>query len=145
MNYKKIYSRAIEEILAGNPLRMYLGEDERDSVMLTSYCLCFLPKDKNIFALKESELPKNWATRLLPKGETVELCRANMVTDTLPKARLLRTVDGEEYPWAIDDALLKLFDKTAAIKISPGAKTPVFYIYEHNELVGMIAPIHRLK
>lgn len=53
MNYKKIYSQAIKTLLKGQPLPMHIGEDGgKDGLFINNSCLCFLPKDKNIFALR---------------------------------------------------------------------------------------------
>lgn len=52
MNYKKIYLMAITEIIKEHPLRIYLCNAESYTVVLNNYCMCFLPKDKNIFALR---------------------------------------------------------------------------------------------
>lgn len=144
MNYRKIYSLAIAEILKGNPLRMCLGDGERDTVMLNNYCICFLPKDKNIFALKTREFPDKFE-RILPKGELVEVCRTDTLLDTKPKARLMKTADDKEYPNLVDNTFLGCFNQDAEIKVNPHAEASPFYIYENGELAGIIAPIRRKK
>ncbi|WP_303001437.1 hypothetical protein [Dialister invisus] len=144
MNYKKIYLLAITEILKEHPLRMYLVDAESYTVVLNNYCMCFLPKDKNIFALKIRELPDG-VKRLLPKSNLVEVYRTDKILDTKPKARLIETEDGKEYAYCIDNALLSCFDRNAEIKINPNMETSPFYIYENGELVGIIAPIRRKK
>ncbi len=142
MNYKKIYLIAITEIIKEHPLRIYLCDAESYTVVLNNYCMCFLPKDKNIFALKPRELPDG-VKRLLPKSKLVKVYRTDKILDTKPKARLIETEDGKEYACCIDNALLSCFDRNAEIKINPKIETSPFYIYENGELAGIIAPIRQ--
>lgn len=144
MNYKKIYLMAITEIIKEHPLRIYLCDAESYTVVLNNYCMCFLPKDKNIFALKPRELPDG-VKRLLPKSKLVEVYRTDKILDTKPKARLIETEDGKEYAYCIDNALLGCFDRNAEIKINPNMEASPFYIFENNELVCVVAPIRRKK
>lgn len=144
MNYKKIYSMAITEIIKEHPLRIYLCDAESYTLVLNNCCMCFLPKDKNIFALKPRELPDGFK-RLLPKSKLVEVYRTDKILGTKPKARLLETEDGKEYAYCIDNALLSCFDRNAEIKINPNKEVSLFYTYENEKLVGIIAPIRRKK
>ena len=144
MNYKKIYLMAITEIIKEHPLRIYLCDAESYTVVLNNYCMCFLPKDKNIFALKPRELPDG-VKRLLPKSKLVEVYRTDKILDTKPKARPIETEDGKEYAYCIDNALLSCFDRNAEIKINPNMEASLFYMYEDGKLVGIIAPIRRKK
>lgn len=144
MNYKKIYLMAITEIIKEHPLRIYLCDAESYTVVLNNYCMCFLPKDKNIFALRPRELPDG-VKRLLPKSNLVEVYRTDKILDTKPKARLIETEDSKEYAYCIDNALLSCFDRDAEIKINPNMEASPFYIYENGELAGIIAPIRQKK
>lgn len=121
MNYKKIYSQAIKTLLKDQPLRMYIGEDSgKDGLLFYNSCLCFLPKNKNIFALKACELLDR-VDQLLPKGELSE----------------------EDYTPFICDTFLGYFDRDAEVKVNPKIETSPFYIYENGELAGIIAPIRQ--
>lgn len=144
MNYKKIYLMAIAEIIKEHPLRIYLCDAESYTVVLNNYCMCFLPKDKNIFALRPRELPDG-VKRLLPKSKLVEVYRTDKILDTKPKARLIEIEDGKEYAYCIDNALLSCFDWNVEIKINPNMEASPFYMYEDGKLVGIIAPIRRKK
>lgn len=144
MNYKKIYLMAITEIIKEHPLRIYLCDAESYTVVLNNCCMCFLPKDKNIFALKPRELPDG-VKRLLPKSKLVKVYRTDKILDTKPKARLIETEDGKEYACCIDNALLSCFDRNVEITINPNMEASPFYMYEDGKLVGIIAPIRRRK
>lgn len=144
MNYKKIYLMAITEIIKEHPLRIYLCDAESYTVVLNNCCMCFLPKDKNIFALKPRELPDG-VKRLLSKSKLVKVYRTDKILDTKPKARLIETEDGKEYACCIDNALLSCFDWNVEIKINPNMEASPFYMYEDGKLVGIIAPIRRRK
>lgn len=144
MNYKKIYLMAITEIIKEHPLRIYLCDAESYTVVLNNYCMCFLPKDKNIFALRPRELTDE-VKRLLPKSKLVEVYRTDKILDTKPKARMIETEDSKEYAYCIDNALLSCFDRNAEIKINPNTEASPFFMYEDGKLVGIIAPIRRKK
>lgn len=145
MNYKKIYSQAIKTLLKGQPLPMHIGDDGgKDGLFINNSCLCFLPKDKNIFALR------TWARLdsvgyLLPKSELSTVFPTDTIINKKTKACLLKTANGEDYAHFICETFLEYFDKDAEIKVNPKAEISPFYIYENGELAGIIAPIRRKK
>lgn len=143
MNYKKIYSQAIKTLLKGQPLPMHIGEDGgKDGLFINNSCLCFLPKDKNIFALKACEL-LNRVDQLLPKGELSAVLLTDVVVNKKTKACLLKMASGEDYTHFICDTFLGYFDRDAEVKVNPKIETSPFYIYENGELAGIIAPIRQ--
>lgn len=143
MNYKKIYSQAIKTLLKDQPLRMYIGEDSgKDGLLFDNSCLCFLPKNKNIFALKACELLDR-VDQLLPKGELSAVLLTDVVVNKKTKACLLKMASGEDYTHFICDTFLGYFDRDAEVKVNPKIETSPFYIYENGELAGIIAPIRQ--
>lgn len=62
-----------------------------------------------------------------------------------PCGRALEKPDGSEYPYLLDDSYFGYFDHDAEIKVDLTAKTSVFYIFENDKLVCVVAPIRRKK
>lgn len=90
MNYKKIYSRAIKTLLKGQPLPMHIGEDGgKDGLFINNSCLCFLPKDKNIFALR-TWVRLDGVGYLLPKSELSTVFPTDTIINKKTKACLLK-------------------------------------------------------
>ena len=124
---------------------MHIGEDGgKDGLFINNSCLCFLPKDKNIFALR------TWARLdgvgyLLPKSELSTVFPTDTIINKKTKACLLKTANGEDYAHFICETFLEYFDKDAEIKVNPKAEISPFYIYENGELAGIIAPIRQKK
>lgn len=143
MNYKKIYSQAIKTLLKGQPLPMHIGEDGgKDGLFIDNACLCFLPKDKNIFTLR-TWVRLDSVGYLLPKGELSTVFPTDTIINKKTKAVLLKTATGENYAHFICDTFLGYFDRDAEVKVNPKIETSPFYIYENGELAGIIAPIRQ--
>lgn len=144
MNYKKIYSQALKTILGGRKgvvLRQFTkSADGKDLLTFDNYGLFFIPKELNIFAEHVgTPLPAHAVCKFIPKKDTVltNLRPTSTVIGKRPCGRVLEKPDGSEYPY--------LLDHDAEIKVDLTAKTSVFYIFENDKLVCVVAPIRRKK
>lgn len=136
MNYKKIYSQAIKTLLKGQPLPMHIGEDGgKDGLFIDNACLCFLPKDKNIFALRTC-VRLDSVGYLLPKGELSTVFPTDTIINKKTKAVLLKTATGENYAHFICETFLGYFDQNAEIKVNPKAEISFFTSMKMGSLPG---------
>lgn len=152
MNYKKIYSQAIKTILGGRKgvvLKQFTkSADGKDLLTFDDYGLFFIPKELNIFAEHVgTSLSAHDVCKFIPKEDTVltTLQPASTVIGKRPCGRVLKKPDGSEYQYLLDDSYFGYFNRDAEIKVNLAAKTSVFYIFENNELVCVVAPIRRKK
>lgn len=115
---------------------------------LIAECSAYTPYDcGTITATGETVHVGGVACNFLPKEDTVltTLQPTGMVIGKRPCGRVLEKPDGSEYPYLLDDSYFGYFNRDAEIKVNPAAKTSVFYIFENNELVCVVAPIRRKK
>ena len=152
MNYKKIYSQALKTILGGRKgvvLKQFTkSADGKDLLTFDNYGLFFIPKELNIFAEHVgTSLPTHAVCKLIPKEDTVltTLQPTGLVIGKRPCGRVLEKPDGSEYPYLLDDSYFGYFNHDAEIKVDLTAKTSVFYIFENDKLVCVVAPIRRKK
>lgn len=152
MNYKKIYSQVIKTILGGRKgvvLRQFTeSADGKDLLTFDGYGLFFIPKELNIFAKHVgTSLSTHEVCKFIPKKDAVltTLQPTSTVIGKRPCGRVLENPDGSEYQYLLDDSYFGYFNRDAEIKVNPAAKTSVFYIFENNELVCVVAPIRRKK
>lgn len=152
MNYKKIYSQALKTILGGRKGVVFkqFTESADGKVLLTfdNYGLFFIPKELNIFAGHVgTPIPAHVVYRFIPKKDTVltNLRPSSTVIGKRPCGRVLEKPDGGEYQYLLDDSYFGYFNRDAEIKVDLTAKTSVFYVFENDELVCVVAPIRRKK
>lgn len=152
MNYKKIYSQALKTILGGRKgvvLRQFTkSADGKDLLTFDGYGLFFIPKELNVFAKHVgTSLSAHEVCKFIPKKDTVltNLRPTSTVIGKRPCGRVLENPDGSEYQYLLDDSYFGYFNRDAEIKVNPAAKTSVFYIFENNELVCVVAPIRQKK
>lgn len=152
MNYKKIYSQALKTILGGRKGVVFkqFTESADDKVLLTfdNYGLFFIPKELNIFAEHVgTQIPASIVRKFIPKKDTV-LTNLRPTSTVIGKrlcGRVLEKPDGSEYQYLLDDSYFGYFNRDAEIKADLTAKTSVFYVFENDKLVCVVAPIRRKK
>lgn len=152
MNYKKIYSQAIKTILGerkGVVLRQFTeSADGKDLLTFDGYGLFFIPKELNVFAKHVgTSLSAHEVCKFIPKKDAVltTLQPTSTVIGKRPCGRVLENPDGSEYQYLLDDSYFGYFNRDAEIKVNLAAKTSVFYVFENDELVCVVAPIRRKK
>lgn len=152
MNYKKIYSQALKTILGGRKgvvLKQFTkSADKRDALTFDDYGLFFIPEELNIFAEHVGiSLSAPDVCKFIPKKDAVltTLHPTSTVIGKRPCGRVLENPDGSEYQYLLDDSYFGYFNRDAEIKVNLAAKTSVFYIFENDELVCVVAPIRQKK
>ncbi|MEE0614374.1 MAG: hypothetical protein UCM69_03675 [Dialister invisus] len=152
MNYKKIYSQALKTVLGGRKgvvLKQFTeSADGKDLLTFDNYGLFFIPKELNIFAEHVgASLSAHDVCKFIPKEDTVltTLQPTSTVIGKRPCGRALEKPDGSEYQYLLDDSYFGYFNRDAEIKVNLAAKTSVFYIFENDELVCVVAPIRQKK
>lgn len=152
MNYKKIYSQALKTILGGRKgvvLKQFTkSADKKDALTFDDYGLFFIPEELNIFAEHVGiSLSALDACKFIPKEDTVltTLQPTGTVIGKRPCGRVLEKPDGSEYPYLLDDSYFGYFNHDAEIKVDLTVKTSLFYIFENDGLVCVVAPIRQKK
>ena len=149
MNYKKFYQQVLKTILSGKSdsvLRQYPNyyANNKDLIPFNNHSLFLIPKSKNILAPDIGErLSENMAETLVPKDDAD--LTALLPTDTLigikPQGRMLKKPDGTEYQYLMDNSYFGYFDKDVKVMVDLTKESSLFYLFEDNELVCIIATI----
>lgn len=149
MNYKKFYQQVLKTILSGKSdpvLRQYPNyyANNKDLISFNGQSLFLIPKNKNILAPDIGErLSKNMVETLVPRDGTD--LTALLPTDTLigvnPQGRVLKKPDGTEYQCRMDNSYFGYFDEDVKVMVNLNKETSLFYLFEDEELVCILAPM----
>lgn len=149
MNYRKFYQQVLKTILSGKSdpgLRQYPNyyANNKDLISFNGQSLFLIPKNKNILAPDIGErLSKNMVETLVPRDGTD--LTALLPTDTLigikPQGRVLKKPDGTEYQCRMDNSYFGYFDEDVKVMVNLNKETSLFYLFEDEELVCILAPI----
>lgn len=153
MNYKKFYQQVLKTILSGKSdpvLRQYPNyyANNKDLISFNNHSLFLIPKDKNILAPNIGErLSETAVETLVPKDDTdlTELQLTDTVIGVKPQGRMLKKPDGTEYQYRMDNSYFGYFDEDVKVMVNLAKGTSLFYLFENDELVCIVAPIRRKK
>lgn len=149
MNYKKFYQQVLKTLLSGksNPvLRQYSNyyANNKDLISFNNHSLFLIPKGKNIIAPNIGETLSETTVKTLVPEDDANLTELQ-VTDTIigvkPQGRMLKKPDGTEYQYLMDNSYFGYFDKDVKVMVDLTKESSLFYLFEDNELVCIIAPI----
>ncbi len=149
MNYKKFYQQVLKTILSGKSdpvLRQYPNyyANNKDLISFNNHSLFLIPKDKNILAPNIGErLSETAVETLVPKDDTdlTELQLTDTVIGVKPQGRMLKKPDGTEYQYRMDNSYFGYFDEDVKVMVNLAKGTSLFYLFEDDELVCILAPI----
>lgn len=149
MNYKKFYQQVLKTILSGKSdpvLWQYPNYyvNNKDLISFNGQSLFLIPKNKNILAPDIGErLSENMVETLVPKDDAD--LTALLPTDTIigvnPQGRMLKKPDGTEYQCRMDNSYFGYFDEDVRVMVNLNKETSLFYLFEDEELVCILAPI----
>lgn len=149
MNYRKFYQQVLKTILSGKSdpvLRQYPNyyANNKDLISFNSHSLFLIPKDKNILAPDIGErLSENMAETLVPRDDAdlTELQLTDTIIGIKPQGRVLKKPDGTEYQYRMDNSYFGYFDKDVKVMVNLNKETSLFYLFEDEELVCILAPM----
>lgn len=149
MNYKKFYQQVLKTILSGKSdpvLRQYPNYyvNNKDLISFNGQSLFLIPKDKNILAPDIGErLSENMVETLVPRNDTdlTELQLTDTIIGIKPQGRVLKKPDGTEYQCRMDNSYFGYFDEDVKVMVNLNKETSLFYLFEDEELVCILAPI----
>ena len=149
MNYKKFYQQVLKTILSGKSdpfLRQYPNyyANNKDLISFNGQSLFLIPKDKNILAPDIGErLSENMVETLVPRNDTdlTELQLTDTIIGIKPQGRMLKKPDGTEYQCRMDNSYFGYFDEDVKVMVNLNKETSLFYLFEDEELVCILAPI----
>lgn len=149
MNYKKFYQQVLKTILSGKSdpvLRQYPNYyvHNKDLISFNGQSLFLIPKNKNILAPDIGErLSENMVETLVPKDDTdlTELQLTDTIIGIKPQGRMLKKPDGTEYQCRMDNSYFGYFDEDVKVMVNLNKKTSLFYLFEDEELVCILAPM----
>ena len=149
MNYKKFYQQVLKTILSGKSdpvLRQYPNYhiNNKDLISFNGQSLFLIPKNKNILAPDIGErLSENMVETLVPRGDTdlTELQLTDTIIGIKPQGRMLKKPDGTEYQCRMDNSYFGYFDEDVKVMVNLNKETSLFYLFEDEELVCILAPI----
>lgn len=149
MNYKKFYQQVLKTILSGKSdpvLRQYPNYhvNNKDLISFNGQSLFLIPKNKNILAPDIGErLSENMVETLVPRNDTdlTELQLTDTIIGIKPQGRMLKKPDGTEYQCRMDNSYFGYFDEDVKVMVDLNKKTSLFYLFEDEELVCILAPI----
>lgn len=149
MNYKKFYQQVLKTILSGKSdpvLRQYPNYyvNNKDLISFNGQSLFLIPKDKNILAPDIGErLSENMVETLVPRNDTdlTELQLTDTIIGIKPQGRMLKKPDGTEYQCRMDNSYFGYFDEDVKVMVNLNKETSLFYLFEDEELVCILAPI----
>lgn len=103
-----------------------------------------IPKNKNILAPDIGErLSETMVETLVPKDDAD--LTALLPTDTIigvkPQGRVLKKPDGTEYQYRMDNSYFGYFDEDVKVMVNLNKETSLFYLFEDEELVCILAPM----
>lgn len=149
MNYRKFYQQVLKTILSGKSdpgLRQYPNYyvNNKDLISFNNHSLFLIPKDKNILAPDIGErLSENMVETLVPKDDAdlTELQLTDTIIGIKPQGRMLKKPDGTEYQCRMDNSYFGYFDEDVKVMVNLNKKTSLFYLFEDEELVCILAPM----
>lgn len=149
MNYRKFYQQVLKTILSGKSdpvLRQYPNYyvNNKDLISFNGQSLFLIPKNKNILAPDIGErLSENMVETLVPRNDTdlTELQLTDTIIGIKPQGRMLKKPDGTEYQCRMDNSYFGYFDEDVKVMVDLNKKTSLFYLFEDEELVCILAPI----
>lgn len=149
MNYKKFYQQVLKTILSGKSdpvLRQYPNYhvNNKDLISFNGQSLFLIPKNKNILAPDIGErLSENMVETLVPRNDTdlTELQLTDTIIGIKPQGRMLKKPDGTEYQCRMDNSYFGYFDEDVKVMVDLNKKTSLFYLFEDEELVCILAPM----
>lgn len=149
MNYKKFYQQVLKTILSGKSdpvLRQYPNyyANNKDLISFNSHSLFLIPKDKNILAPDIGErLSETMVETLVPRDDAdlTELQLTDTIIGIKPQGRLLKKPDGTEYQYRMDNSYFGYFDEDVKVMVNLNKETSLFYLFEDEELVCILAPM----
>ena len=149
MNYKKFYQQVLKTILSGKSdpgLRQYPNyyANNKDLISFNNHSLFLIPKNKNILAPDIGEkLSETMVETLVPRDDTdmTELQLTDTVIGVKPQGRMLKKPDGTEYQYRMDNSYFGYFDEDVKVMVNLAKGTSLFYLFEDDELVCILAPI----
>lgn len=149
MNYRKFYQQVLKTILSGKSdpgLRQYPNYyvNNKDLISFNGQSLFLIPKDKNILAPDIGErLSENMVETLVPRNDTdlTELQLTDTIIGIKPQGRMLKKPDGTEYQCRMDNSYFGYFDEDVKVMVNLNKETSLFYLFEDEELVCILAPI----
>lgn len=149
MNYKKFYQQVLKTILSGKSdpgLKQYPNyyANNKDLISFNNQSLFLIPKDKNILAPDIGErLSKTMVETLVPRDDTdlTELQLTDTIIGIKPQGRMLKKPDGTEYQCRMDNSYFGYFDEYVKVMVNLNKETSLFYLFEDEELVCILAPI----
>lgn len=149
MNYRKFYQQVLKTILSGKSdpgLRQYPNyyANNKDLISFNNQSLFLIPKDKNILAPDIGErLSKTMVETLVPRDDTdlTELQLTDTIIGKKPQGRMLKKPDGTEYQCRMDNSYFGYFDEYVKVMVNLNKETSLFYLFEDEELVCILAPM----
>ena len=149
MNYRKFYQQVLKTILSGKSdpgLRQYPNYyvNNKDLISFNGQSLFLIPKDKNILAPDIGErLSENMVETLVPRNDTdlTELQLTDTIIGIKPQGRMLKKPDGTEYQCRMDNSYFGYFDEDVKVMVNLNKETSLFYLFEDEELVCILAPM----
>lgn len=148
MNYRKFYQQVLKTILSGKSdpvLRQYRTTiNNKDLISFNGQSLFLIPKNKNILAPDIGErLSENMVETLVPRNDTdlTELQLTDTIIGIKPQGRMLKKPDGTEYQCRMDNSYFGYFDEDVKVMVNLNKKPSLFYLFEDEELVCILAPI----
>lgn len=149
MNYRKFYQQVLKTILSGKSdpvLRQYPNYyvNNKDLISFNGQSLFLIPKNKNILAPDIGErLSENMVETLVPRNDTdlTELQLTDTIIGIKPQGRVLKKPDGTEYQCRMDNSYFGYFDEDVKVMVNLNKETSLFYLFEDEELVCILAPI----
>lgn len=148
MNYRKFYQQVLKTILSGKSdpvLRQYRTTiNNKDLISFNGQSLFLIPKNKNILAPDIGErLSETMVETLVPRNDTdlTELQLTDTIIGIKPQGRMLKKPDGTEYQCRMDNSYFGYFDEDVKVMVNLNKKTSLFYLFEDEELVCILAPI----
>lgn len=149
MNYRKFYQQVLKTILSGKSdpvLRQYPNYhvNNKDLISFNGQSLFLIPKNKNILAPDIGErLSENMVETLVPRNDTdlTELQLTDTIIGIKPQGRMLKKPDGTEYQCRMDNSYFGYFDEDVKVMVDLNKKTSLFYLFEDEELVCILAPM----
>ena len=149
MNYRKFYQQVLKTILSGKSdpvLRQYPNyyANNKDLISFNGQSLFLIPKNKNILAPDIGErLSENMVETLVPRDGTAltELQLTDTIIGIKPQGRMLKKPDGTEYQCRMDNSYFGYFDEDVKVMVDLNKETSLFYLFEDEELVCILAPM----
>lgn len=150
MNYEKIYKQVLKTILSSKSdsvLKQYPNYANKDLIAFNSHSIFLIPKNKNILAPDIGErLSGTMVETLVPRDDTyltdlTELQLTDTIIGIKPQCRMLKKPDGTEYQYPMDNSYFEYFDANVKVMVNLNKEISLFYFFEDEELVCLLAPM----